>query len=275
RAAGCDVAVLFPNSFRSAFIARFAGIPRRLGYARHGRSVLLTDAMPPLRDTNGRIAIAPILDAYNRLVAELGAVPGRRMRLFTNKVDEAAAEEVWQKFGLARYPEVIALNPGAAYGAAKHWPTKSFAELGRRLAEERGAGVLVLCGPSERGLARDIVEQAGHRDVHSLSDEKLSIGLTKAIVRRSDLLVTTDSGPRHFAAAFARPVVTLFGPTHIGWTETYHPGAIHLQEEVDCGPCQKRVCPLDHKCMTGLSPDSAFRASIRLLSGHREARRVG
>ncbi|MGH3420596.1 MAG: glycoside hydrolase family 36 N-terminal domain-containing protein, partial [Streptosporangiaceae bacterium] len=62
---------------------------------------------------------------------------------------------------------------------------------------------------------------------------RLSVGLTKACVRRADLLVTTDSGPRHFAAAFDRPVVTLFGPTHIEWTETYHPRAVHLQKRVE------------------------------------------
>jgi heptosyltransferase-2 len=275
RALRCDLAVLFPNSFRPALIARLAGIPRRVGYARYGRRFLLTDALEPLRTADGKIAVAPVLDAYNRLVARLGADAGRRMRLFTTPADEAAADAVWSRYCLGRFPEVIALNPGAAFGAAKHWPTAHFAGLARRLATDRGAGVIVLCGPSERALARDIAEQAAHRDVFSIDSEPLSIGLTKALVRRSDLLVTTDSGPRHFAAAFARPVVTLFGPTHIGWTETYHPGAIHLQKPVPCGPCQLRVCPLDHQCMTTLGPDEAFAAAERLLSGHRRIELAG
>ena len=93
----------------------------------------------------------------------------------------------------------------------------------------------------------------------------LSLGLTKACVRRADLLVTTDSGPRHFAAAFDRPVVTLFGPTHIEWTETYHPRAVHLQQKVDCGPCQKRVCPKDHRCMLRLTPEEVYTAAEGLL----------
>jgi heptosyltransferase-2 len=79
------------------------------------------------------------------------------------------------------------------------------------------------------------------------------------------LLVTTDSGPRHFAAAFDRPVVTLFGPTHIEWTETYHPRAVHLQKRVECGPCQLRVCPLDHRCMLQLTPDEVYSAAEGLL----------
>lgn len=271
----CDVAVLFPNSLRSAVTAWLSNIPRRIGYDRYGRKPMLTEALPPLRDAAGKIAIAPVMDAYNLLVATLGAKPTRRMRLFTTPADEAAAESVWQRFALARYPEVIALNPGAAFGAAKHWPAKYFAELADRLVANRGAGIVVLCGPAERDLSRQIVDMSQRRNIYSLADVDLSLGLTKAIVRRSDLLVTTDSGPRHFAAAFSRPVVTLFGPTHIEWTETYHPGAIHLQRQVDCGPCQKRICPLDHRCMTELTPDLVYPAAERLLAGHREAVRAG
>ena len=108
-----------------------------------------------------------------------------------------------------------------------------------------------------------------------MADESLSLGLTKGCVRRADLLITTDSGPRHFAAAFGRPVVTLFGPTHIGWTETFYAAAIHLQKKVDCGPCQLRTCPLDHRCMTGLTPSEVYESAERLLTGHREARHAG
>ena len=104
------------------------------------------------------------------------------------------------------------------------------------------------------------------------SHAALSLGLTQPEVRRASLLVTTDSGPRHFAAAFGRPVVTLFGPTHVEWTETYYPKAVHLQKKVPCGPCQLRTCPLDHRCMRELSPEEVFAAADRLLAG--EARRA-
>jgi heptosyltransferase II len=122
-----------------------------------------------------------------------------------------------------------------------------------------------LCGPNERKLARQIVELAESPAVHSLADVPVSLGLTKALIRRSALLVTTDSGPRHFAAAFERPVVTLFGPTHIEWTETYYARAINLQRKVPCGPCQLRVCPLDHRCMKDLAVAEVAAAVDRLL----------
>ncbi len=99
---------------------------------------------------------------------------------------------------------------------------------------------------------------------------------SKASVRRASLLVTTDSGPRHFAGPFGTPVLALFGPTHIGWTRTYHPLAVHLQHPVPCGPCQRPVCPEGHhRCMTELEPAVVFRAAARLLGGGPPGLRAG
>jgi heptosyltransferase-2 len=270
-----DLAVLLANTFRSALTARLGGCRRRIGYARYGRSPLLTEAFQPLRDEQGRRKPSPVLDAYNQLVERAGCSRTTRlMELFTTADDERAADRIWEQARLDDYPEVICLNPGAAFGAAKHWPAEYFATLASRLATERGSAVLVLCGPGERELARSISEQACHPAVRALSDltrpaspdgPPISLGLTKACVRRADLLVTTDSGPRHFAAAFDRPVVTLFGPTHIEWTQTYHPRAVNLQKKVICGPCQLRVCPLDHRCMRWLTPEEVYTAAEGLL----------
>jgi heptosyltransferase-2 len=276
-----DAAVLFPNSFRAALLARLGGCRRVVGFARYGRRLLLTDRLNPVIDARGRIVPSPILDDYNRLAQALGTPdPGHRMELFTTPADEAAAGAAWDRLGLTRYPRVVGLNPGAAFGAAKFWPAESFAALARMLAQRHGCGVVVLCGPAERETARRIAETSRSPHIVSLSDSPLSLGLTKAMVRRLDLLVTTDSGPRHFAAAFGRPVVTLFGPTHIEWTETYYPKAVHLQKRVPCGPCQQRVCPLDHRCMRDLSPDEVYASAARLLAAFPlpltgEARRAG
>jgi heptosyltransferase II len=261
-----DLAVLFPNTFRSAVTAWLGACKKRIGYAFYGRAPLLTDVLRPLRDPRGRPQPSPILDAYNLLAERAGcAPPSRRMELFTTPADEAEADVVWEQGELRRFGEVVCLNPGAAFGSAKYWPAEYFADLARELADRRGCGVLVLCGPSERALARRIVMMARRPGVTTLADQPLSLGLTKACVRRVDLLVTTDSGPRHFAAAFGRPVVTLFGPTHIAWTETFYPGAVHLQRRVDCGPCQRRVCPLDHRCMRELTSAEVFRAAVTVL----------
>jgi len=265
-----DLSILFPNSFRSAFVAWLAGRSRIVGYRRYGRGLLLSDPIEPERHADGSLRIHPIIDAYNRLAEYVGcAPPGHDMELFTLAEDEARADAVWDRAGLHRYPEVVLLNPGAAFGASKYWPAEYFAQLARDLSQRRRCGVLVLCGPKERELASRIAAEAGDPAVRALADlpVPLSLGLSKALVRRCDLLVTTDSGPRHFAAAFDRPVVTLFGPTHIAWTETYHPRAIHLQKKVECGPCQQRVCRTDHRCMKTLLPAEVLIAAEDLLQG--------
>lgn len=272
RRIGVDTAILFTNSFRSACTARLGGCRRVVGYARDWRSWLLTDRLPALRDVQGHFVPSPVIDAYNRLAEHVGCPrPGYQMLLHTTAEDELLADRVWHKFRLSDAPVVVALNPGAAFGSAKHWPVEYFAELAAKLVDERSAAVLVLCGPAERDMARQIVERAKRPAACSLADEPVSLGLLKACVRRADLLVTTDSGPRHFAAAFDRPVVTLFGPTHIAWTETYYAKAIHKQKAVDCGPCQRRVCPLDHRCMKLLTPAEVHEAAVALLGRYPRA----
>lgn len=270
-----DTAVLFPNSLRAAVAARLGGCRTVVGFGRYFRDVLLTKRLYPVRGANGKPKPVPAIDDYNRIVKLLGVHdPGHRMELFTTPTDELAADTAWNRLKLHRFGSVVGLNPGGAFGSSKHWPTDHFADLARTLAD-RGAGVLVLCGPSERDSAKVIVAKSSHPAVTSLADEPLSIGLTKAVVRRLTTLVTTDSGPRHFAAAFGVPVVTLFGPTHIGWTETYFDRAVHVQKAVPCGPCQLRVCPLDHRCMTTLTPQDVLEAMDRLGSPRQERRHAG
>lgn len=259
-----DLALLLPNSWRSAWLAWISGAPRRVGFARDGRGWLLTDGVRPKPKRTPH----PVIGEYLRLAAELGCKQlDRTMELTTSPDDERALERFWSRHpAQLRTRGVVCLNPGGAFGAAKHWPSEHFGALGRRIAEEHGRTVLVLCGPSERDEARQIVRHAAHPQVVSLSEEPPSLGLTKAAIRNCELLVTTDSGPRHFAQPFGVPVITLFGPTHIAWSETFYEKAVHLQVKLDCGPCQQRVCPLKHhRCMRELSVDQVYAAVCRAL----------
>jgi len=253
-----DRAVLFANSWRSAMMARAAGCREVIGFARYGRHAWLSRRLYPHRGPRGSYQPYPILLDYNRLAIAAGTEdPGVRMELATTETEEATAQAWFEQVRSQPSDPWIGLNSGGAFGASKHWPARHFAEVARGLIDQ-GYRVVVLCGPSEVGAAEAIVQatdRPGQIHTAAAGGFPLSLGLTKALVRRLQLLVTTDSGPRHFAAAFGVPVVTLFGPTHIGWTETYFPQAIHLQEAVPCGPCQQRVCPLGHhRCMEELSP---------------------
>jgi heptosyltransferase-2 len=272
RRARFDLAVLLPNSLRSAGMAWLARIPRRVGYQRQGRGLWLTDRLHHPRDATGHRLPVPIVESYLKLARHLGCpVDSIRLELATTPADEAAADRVWSALDLSGGEPIVCLNTGGAFGPAKDWPGAHFAQLARRLVGEAGARVLVLCGPRERDAARAIARQAEHPRVVSLADQELGIGLTKACVRRAALLITTDSGPRHFAAAFGTPVLVLFGPTHIAWTRTHHPRAWNLFHPVPCGPCQKPTCPEGHhRCMRDLTPESVFRVTRRLLAALKE-----
>ena len=260
-----DLAVLLPNSFRSALLAWLAGAKRRVGFARDARRWLLTDPIP----AKPKHTPHPVLDEYLRLAEHLGCRDlSQKMHLVTTSDDEQRLTQFWNRYGKnLPWRRVVCLNPGGAYGSAKHWPTPYFGELARRIADELNRTVLILCGPAEQNEAREIVATARHPNVVSLADVEPSIGLTKAAIRLSELLITTDSGPRHFAPAFNVPVITLFGPTHIAWSETHYSRAVHLQIPVDCGPCQERRCPLEHhRCMRDLTVGRVFAEAVKLLT---------
>jgi heptosyltransferase-2 len=264
----CGLAVLFPNSVRSALLANLSRISRRAGYNRGDRGWLLTDRLVPLGQQGRHRVPAPAVESYAKIVEHLGCnVSSLRTQLFVTPEEERAADRAWTRLGLPAKGRVISLNTGGAFGPAKNWPNESFARLAQRLVHEFSVSVLVLCGPAERANALEIVHRAAHPRVVSLANESISIGLSKASVRRSSLLITTDSGPRHFAGALGVPVISLFGPTHVAWTRTYHPNSWHVQVPVPCGPCQKPICPeRHHRCMRDLNPDAVFAAAQEMLN---------
>jgi heptosyltransferase-2 len=270
RARRLDAIVLFTNCLRSAVFARASGAPRRVGYARNRRGALLTDALAPPHDGNRLTPVSPV-DYYLRLIQAIGCPAERRqLELATTSEDERAADRLWERAAWNRRDAVITMHPGGAYGPAKRWPAEKFAQLACRLVDQCGASVLVLCGPSEQPLAREIVAQAASPRVRSLAGAPISLGLSKACVRRSRLLITNDSGPRHFAAAFDVPSLTLFGSTDPRWSDNDHAGEIILRESIPCSPCGHRECPEQHHdCMRQLTVERVWQTACRML-GHKE-----
>ena len=270
-----DSVILLTNSMRAAAIARVCRIPQRIGYVRYGRGPLLTERLYPPR-TGLRLTPISAVDYYLHLAQAVGAtIESRRPELGTLAADDRRAEAIWRQFDIDDGRPVVALNTGAAYGSAKEWPPEYFAALSRRLVQQLGAHVVVICGPLERESADQIVSLSGCSQVNSLTSEDVSIGLSKSIVKRAQMLISTDSGPRHFGAAFDVPTITLFGPTDPRWSENYQRQGIHLQKQVPCGPCAARTCPLGHhRCMRELTVDQVFAAAAQLLDSQRQRRTV-
>jgi heptosyltransferase-2 len=274
RAGKFDLAVLLPNSFKSALICKMAGIDRIVGYERDGRGFLLSDKLLPVKE-RGKFIPTPIVKYYLGLAQYLGSQHrDLKLELFVTDAERRDAKELLARCGLdpdldrpatrgAGGP-LIVLNPGAQYGAAKCWPAESFAQLADRFIEELGATVLLSGAPKERLILEAILRQMKHAAV-DLSRAGLTLGALKEIVRRCDLMITNDTGPRHIAAAFDVSVVTIFGPTYPEWTEIYFAKERKVAVKVFCGPCQKKVCPLDHRCMTRITPGMVFATAQSLL----------
>lgn len=276
RSARFDTAVLLPNSFKSALVCKMAGIERIIGYERDGRSFLLTDKLVPAKE-RGKFVPTPIVKTYLGLARYLGADQrDLRLELFVSPSERREAEGVLAAAGLdpgidrpatrTGAGPLVVMNPGAGYGPAKCWPPGYFAQVGDELISRRGATVLISSGPKERPIVEAVMRGMKGRAI-DLQQYGLTLSSLKEVIRRCDLMLTNDTGPRHIAAAFGVPVVTVFGPTHPQWTEIYFERERQLSIPVFCGPCQKKVCPLDHRCMTLLTPEMVLRSIDELLPG--------
>lgn len=278
RAGKFDLAILLPNSFKSALVCKMAGVPRILGYDRDGRGFLLSDKLLPIKD-RGKFVPTPALKTYMGVASYLGSKSrDLKMQLFVTHSEARDAKEILEKSGLdpnldrpasRGAPPLVLLNPGAQYGSAKCWRPEYFAEVADKFIDDLGATVLINALPRERAIVEAVQSYMRHAAV-DLSNKGMTLGALKEIVRRCDLMVTNDTGPRHIAAAFGVPVVTIFGPTDPRWTEIYFKDERQVMVKVFCGPCQKKVCPLDHRCMIRLTPAMVWDASKDLLS-HRQA----
>jgi heptosyltransferase-2 len=264
---GFDLAVLFSNSLRTAALAWLGGAKQRVGYARYQRGPLLTIKVERAKLGNRRTP-KPMVDSYLALAEAVGCSNlSRRLELATTDADEISAEAVFRRLGLRRDGAIVALNSTGAYGSARLWPSEHCAEFARRIVAQLNHDVLVLCGPQERDHARAIAQEARSDRVFSMADQPMDLGTAKACIRGTRLVVSTDSGPRHVAAAFGKPLVTLYGPMSPIWGENPTQFAVNLHLDLDCIGCNQRVCPLTHhRCMQGLTVDRVFAAVSKLVT---------
>lgn len=261
-----DMAVLLPNSLRQAMLAWLGGVKERIGYARNGRGPLLTGRLFPPR-SEGRRVECPVVSYYLALAEVIGCPPeSPRLELAVTEQERQSADRVWSRLGLRDDGRVVVFNSGSSNGEARNWPGEHFAELAQRIASDWNHDVLIVCGPKERQAAAAMARRAAHPRVFSMVDQPLDLGTSKACIARTRLMVSTDSGPRHMAAALGKPVVTMRGPTVPIWSANPTVEANDLRLELDCIACRQPVCPLGHhRCMRELTVDMVYREVSRLL----------
>jgi len=260
-----DMAVLLTNSVRSALSTWLGGVKKSYGYGYNHRGIFLSGGPEPIRN-NHRSVIMPTAESYLEICRWLGLnVPEKlQPKLFINQQIRERAESLFQKYGIQKDDIVIGLNPGASFGSSKCWPPEYFAELAKLCEKGLGAKIMLLSGPGEEPIAKAVTAKS-RADIINTSNDKVDLELLKPFIQRCNLLITNDTGPRHYAVALDVPVVVIMGPTNPDYTATNLDRTIVIRKEMDCSPCHKKACPREHQCMTEITASEVFRAAKKLL----------
>jgi lipopolysaccharide heptosyltransferase II len=277
-----DVAVIFPNSFRSAWECKRAGIPRRIGVAGHWRRLALTDVVKqprkerPIYKTKTvggksfRVKVFRSLRHQSEHYLDIVAYLGGNREPVPPKI-YLAVEELppLKKFLRDDGRPVVAINAGAEYGPAKRWPTERFAQTAINVSYHANVRWLILGGPQDTVVAGQIetkLREAGLVDssIINVAGKTTLLDLC-VLLRFSKLLVTNDTGPMHMAAAIGTPVVSIWGSTSPELTGPLSPRSTMIRHSVECSPCFLRACPIDFRCMDGVHVDDVAKAVLKEL----------
>jgi len=263
-AGSVDAAVLLPHSFTTAWEAWRAGIPARAGFRGELRGGLLTHGVTAIRG-NRRTEPYSKITYLRRLLEGLGIpLDDLRLELPLDADAERRVDDVLREVEIDPSRPFVVLNPGGAWGPTKLWPEEHFARAGDLASERLGAQVLLISGPGEEDAARRIASSTRVR-ASVLGPAAGTFPVVKSVVRRALAMISNDSGPRHIAACFDVPCVVLVGPFHPVISDNAHLRTAMLWEGVECSPCHLKTCPIDHRCMTRLTPENVVAVAERLI----------
>ena len=256
-----DLAILFTNSFSSAAAARLGSAKYRIGYKNESRGFLLTHslAVPGWRNDRHEIYY------YLNIIAELETLLSGadevmenepRFELTVSETRKNEARTLLEVSGCDLNKKIVAFCPGSTNSRAKRWHVESYAILADRIAEELDANVVLIGAPDEVEVSQAVSQLA--KFAPAMLTGKTSLAQAAAVLSVSDLLVSNDTGPAHISAALGKPTLVIFGPTNPATTRPFPANAEIIRKEVECSPCMLRDCPIDHRCMTRISPDEVF-----------------
>ncbi len=266
-----DLAIVLPNSLATGLPPFLARVPLRLGYtqgrpflmnvgrrAEMQRRLLARRLGPKRKPVPMPIYYRDLLDVVDLPPVDL------RPRLDVTPEDDAWVDEHLRSQGVRSGDRLLLLVVGANFGASKLWIPERFAAVAKSFQDRHGMRALVLVGPSEVELGERIAKEGG---AICLSRPVLPLDKLKALIRRGALMVTGDTGPRHIAVAFDRPIVCLFGPTDLDYTRYCLERTEIVRRDLPCAPCQRKVCPLGHhRCMRDITVEEVVAAGERLLA---------
>ena len=264
RAEHFDAVILLQNAFHAAWMAWRARIPVRVGYACDGRGALLTESVEvPSPAAYGHQAYY-----YLQLLFRAGLIekpePIQEIRLSVDEAERKWAAKHLEGLGLGGPRVLVGIHPGASFGPAKRWLPERFASLADRLIGGVHADVLIFGSRAERPVAEEIAHAMEHTPV--IFAGETSLRQLMALMARCSLIVTNDSGPMHVAAALGLPLVAVFGSTDERTTGPVSRRARVVRHPTACSPCALRACPIDFRCMKGVTADAAYTAALELLN---------
>ena len=259
-----DQAIVLPNSFKSALVPFFAGIPVRTGFVGEFRYKLLNDARKLDKD-----AMPLMVQRFAHLAENTGVSLVRPLSDPRLEISTAQRDAALNKLGLTLDKPVAVFCPGAEYGPAKRWPTAYFAETAQRL-QNRGYQVWLIGSAKDREVAENIIAlgNEGGQNLCGKTDLLDAIALLSC----AQLVISNDSGLMHLAAALNRPMLALFGSSSPKFTPPLSGQAHVIKLDIKCSPCFKRECPLGHfNCMRQLTPNMVWGKLIKLIPGLNES----
>jgi heptosyltransferase II len=264
RAQNFDAALLLQNAFDAAWLVWRAGIPQRIGYARDGRSLLLTKRIPVPKLGE----IPPHEQFYYlellRRVGWINSLPQESCaKLEVSQQDTRGAEELLISAGARKSVVRIAIGAGASYGSAKCWPPDRFADFVNRFRLHTDADVILFGTAAEQQVSDAIAAGINGPSISLIG--KTTTADLPALLSRCQLFVGNDSGAMHVAAAVGLPVVAVFGPTDPHGTAPITSRCTIVQDKPYCSPCFLRRCPIDHRCMTRVEPEAVDAAARNWL----------
>lgn len=262
-----DWAIVFGESERVAAAPFLARIPVRAGYGRGFlRRSLLTHDIPRPKDDEGKLLAFSMIQRYLNITRMLG-IPDDGDEMETPIYDEARAtiKQRLEGVGINEDDKLVTVIAGAAFGSAKMWPPEQYAAACDLLFEQRGWKTVLAPGPGEETIGHEVAKHSKH-GIHLIIDPTLRLSELAALLERSEIALSNDTGPRSMAVALGLPVVVPIGPTEDGHTRHHLERQRVLIEDVDCRPCRLRLCPIDHRCMTRITPERMVSAVDDLVS---------
>jgi heptosyltransferase II len=266
RAMKFDVALLLQNAFDAAWLAWRSNIPERIGYARDGRSVLLTKAprvpKPAEIPPHEKFYYLELL----RRAGWIDSLPDDE-HICLRVPDPARKRTAMMLAEAGAHSQAVrvAVAAGASYGSAKCWAPERFAKVLNEICGNDGIDV-ILFGTDAEAQVSETIKSGLRRPPIDLTG-KTRIADLPALLSQCHLFLGNDSGAMHVAAAVGLPLVAVFGPTDPEGTAPVTPRASILQQKPYCSPCFLRHCPTDHRCMNAVTVELVERAVRTRLAG--------